>query len=113
MRDIRGVTLRIFRTYFPQRNFSSGARASCDRLSKASSLAAKGADEQCRQGRTASKAGIEGLMHGYAARLVKEGITVNAVARSLIETDMMKSHNSLAGFRWVASAKPNKSHKPS
>jgi len=28
----------------------------------------------------ASKAGLEGLTRGYAARLVKEGITVNAVA---------------------------------
>jgi 3-oxoacyl-[acyl-carrier protein] reductase len=36
----------------------------------------------------ASKAGMEGLTRGYAARLVKEGITVNAVAPSLIETDM-------------------------
>ena len=39
----------------------------------------------------ASKAGIEGLTRGYAARLVKQGITVNAVAPSLIETDMVKS----------------------
>jgi 3-oxoacyl-[acyl-carrier protein] reductase len=38
----------------------------------------------------ASKAGVEGLTRGYAARLVKEGVTVNAVAPSLIETDMMK-----------------------
>jgi 3-oxoacyl-[acyl-carrier protein] reductase len=37
----------------------------------------------------ASKAGMEGLTRGYAARLVKEGITVNAVAPSLIETDMI------------------------
>jgi 3-oxoacyl-[acyl-carrier protein] reductase len=37
----------------------------------------------------ASKAGIEGLTRGYAARLVNEGITVNAVAPSLIATDMM------------------------
>jgi 3-oxoacyl-[acyl-carrier protein] reductase len=37
----------------------------------------------------ASKAGVEGLTRGYAARLVKDGITVNAVAPSLIETDMM------------------------
>ena len=36
----------------------------------------------------ASKAGMEGLTRGYSARLVKEGITVNAVAPSLIETDM-------------------------
>jgi 3-oxoacyl-[acyl-carrier protein] reductase len=39
----------------------------------------------------ASKAGLEGLTRGYAARLVKEGITVNAVAPSLIETDMVRS----------------------
>jgi len=39
----------------------------------------------------ASKAGMEGLTRGYAARLVKEGIAVNAVAPSLIETDMVKS----------------------
>ena len=38
----------------------------------------------------ASKAGMEGLTRGYAARVVKEGITVNAVAPSLIETDMMR-----------------------
>ncbi len=43
----------------------------------------------------ASKAGIEGLTRGYAARLVKEGITVNAVAPSLIETDMMKGQPNL------------------
>jgi 3-oxoacyl-[acyl-carrier protein] reductase len=39
----------------------------------------------------ASKAGMEGLTRGYAARLVREGITVNAVAPSLIETDMVRS----------------------
>lgn len=39
----------------------------------------------------ASKAGMEGLTRGYAARLVKEGITVNAVAPSLIETDMTRA----------------------
>lgn len=37
----------------------------------------------------ASKAGMEGLTRGYAARLVKEGITVNAVAPSLIQTEML------------------------
>jgi 3-oxoacyl-[acyl-carrier protein] reductase len=39
----------------------------------------------------ASKAGMEGLTRGYAARLVKDGVTVNAVAPSLIETDMVRS----------------------
>jgi 3-oxoacyl-[acyl-carrier protein] reductase len=43
----------------------------------------------------ASKAGMEGLTRGYAARLVKQGITVNAVAPSLIETDMMKGQHDL------------------
>jgi 3-oxoacyl-[acyl-carrier protein] reductase len=44
----------------------------------------------------ASKAGMEGLTRGYAARLVKEGITVNAVAPSLIATDMMGGRTVLA-----------------
>ncbi|MEP6839348.1 MAG: SDR family NAD(P)-dependent oxidoreductase [Bradyrhizobium sp.] len=44
----------------------------------------------------ASKAGMEGLTRGYAARLVKEGITVNSVAPSLIETDMMRGRTDLA-----------------
>jgi 3-oxoacyl-[acyl-carrier protein] reductase len=44
----------------------------------------------------ASKAGMEGLTRGYAARLVKEGITVNAVAPSLIETDMMRGQPNLS-----------------
>jgi 3-oxoacyl-[acyl-carrier protein] reductase len=43
----------------------------------------------------ASKAGMEGLTRGYAARLVKDGITVNAVAPSLIETDMMSGQPQL------------------
>jgi 3-oxoacyl-[acyl-carrier protein] reductase len=36
----------------------------------------------------ASKAGLIGLMHGYASWLARDGITVNAVAPALIETDM-------------------------
>jgi len=39
----------------------------------------------------ASKAGMEGLTRGYAARLAAQGVTVNAVAPSLIETDMMSA----------------------
>ncbi len=37
----------------------------------------------------ASKAGMNGLTRGYASRLTKEGITVNAVAPGHIETDMI------------------------
>jgi 3-oxoacyl-[acyl-carrier protein] reductase len=47
----------------------------------------------------ASKAGLEGMTRGYAARLVKDGITVNAVAPSLIETDMVKQGLASAASR--------------
>ena len=40
----------------------------------------------------ASKAGIHGLTHSYAALLAKEGVTVNTVAPALIATDMVKSN---------------------
>ena len=42
----------------------------------------------------ASKAGLEGLTRGYAARVVRDGVTVNAVAPSLIATEMIKPHRS-------------------
>jgi 3-oxoacyl-[acyl-carrier protein] reductase len=38
---------------------------------------------------SASKAGILGLTRSYASFLAKEGITVNAIAPALIETDMI------------------------
>jgi 3-oxoacyl-[acyl-carrier protein] reductase len=37
----------------------------------------------------ASKAGLVGMTHSYAARLAKSGITANAIAPALIETDMV------------------------
>ena len=40
----------------------------------------------------ASKAGIHGLTHSYANLLAKEGITVNAIAPALIETDMLSDN---------------------
>lgn len=40
----------------------------------------------------ASKAGIIGLTHSYAALLAKEGITANVIAPALIETEMVTSN---------------------
>jgi 3-oxoacyl-[acyl-carrier protein] reductase len=40
----------------------------------------------------ASKAGIHGMTHAYAAWLVREGITANVIAPALIETDMIRGH---------------------
>jgi len=40
----------------------------------------------------ASKAGILGLTHYYARHLAKEGISVNAIAPALIETEMVRSN---------------------
>lgn len=37
----------------------------------------------------ASKGGLEGLMHSYAKDLAREGITANAIAPALIETEML------------------------
>lgn len=43
----------------------------------------------------ASKAGLIGLMHGYASQLAKEWITANAIAPALIETDMLKGNDAI------------------
>jgi 3-oxoacyl-[acyl-carrier protein] reductase len=40
----------------------------------------------------ASKAGMIGMTHAYANLLVKEGITVNAIAPALIETEMVTNN---------------------
>jgi 3-oxoacyl-[acyl-carrier protein] reductase len=40
----------------------------------------------------ASKAGMLGLTHFYSSRLAREGITVNAIAPALIETEMVRAN---------------------
>lgn len=48
----------------------------------------------------AAKAGMIGLTRSYARLLVKEGITVNAIAPALVATDMVKS-NPVVTPDWV------------
>lgn len=43
----------------------------------------------------ASKAGMLGLMHSYASLLAREGITSNAIAPALIETDMIRNNKAI------------------
>lgn len=43
----------------------------------------------------ASKAGMLGLMHSYANLLAREGVTSNAIAPALIETDMIRKNKSI------------------
>jgi len=38
------------------------------------------------------KAGIHGLTHAYASWLAREGVTANAIAPALVETDMIRGH---------------------
>jgi 3-oxoacyl-[acyl-carrier protein] reductase len=47
----------------------------------------------------ASKAGLIGLTHSYASLLADEGITVNAIAPALIETDMVTSNPNASAER--------------
>jgi 3-oxoacyl-[acyl-carrier protein] reductase len=57
------------------------------RIVNISSIAARGAGGVSVV-YNASKAGLEGLTRGYASRLAAEGVTVNAVAPGLTETEM-------------------------
>ncbi len=43
----------------------------------------------------ASKAGMIGLAHSYATLLAKEGITSNAIAPALIDTDMIRGNDKI------------------
>lgn len=40
----------------------------------------------------ASKAGLIGLVHGYASALAREGVTANAIAAALVETDVIRGN---------------------
>jgi 3-oxoacyl-[acyl-carrier protein] reductase len=60
------------------------------RIVNISSVGARAGATSISVAYAASKAGLEGLTRGYAARLAPEGVTVNAVAPGLTDTDMGK-----------------------
>lgn len=60
------------------------------RIINMSSIGARAGSSSVSVAYSASKAGLEGLMRGYAVRLASEGVTVNAMAPGLVDTDMGK-----------------------
>ena len=66
-------------------------RRKCGRIINLSSIAAQTGGAVGAH-YAASKAGIIGLTHSCASSLIRDGITVNAIAPALIETDMVTSN---------------------
>ena len=60
----------------------------CGRIVNMSSIGARVGSSGVSIAYAASKAGLEGLTRGYAVRLAPEGVTVNAVAPGLVDTEM-------------------------
>ena len=84
----RGIAVNLKSAFLCTEAVLPGMRARrWGRIVNISSGAARGAG---RVGviYNASKAGLEGLTRGYAARVAKDGITVNAVAPGPIDTEM-------------------------
>ena len=84
----RTLTVNLKSAFLCIRAVLPGMRARrWGRIVSISSIAGRGAGS-VSVAYNASKAGLEGLSRGYASRLAAEGVTVNAVAPGLIDTDM-------------------------
>ncbi len=84
----RTIATNLKSAYLVTEAFLPGMQArGWGRIVNISSVAARGAGV-IGVAYNASKAGLEGLTRGYAARVAKDGITVNAVAPGPTDTDM-------------------------
>ncbi len=84
----RTIATKLKSAYLVTEAFLPGMQArGWGRIVNISSVAARGAGV-IGVAYNASKAGLEGLTRGYAARVAKDGITVNAVAPGPTDTDM-------------------------
>ena len=84
----RTIATNLKSAYLCTEAFLPGMRARrWGRIVNISSVAARGAGV-VGVAYNASKAGLEGLTRGYAARVAKDGVTVNAVAPGPTDTDM-------------------------
>lgn len=84
----RTIAVNLKSAFLCTQAFLPGMRArGWGRIVNISSIAARGAGS-VSVAYNASKAGLEGLTRGYAGRVAAEGVTVNAIAPGLIDTEM-------------------------
>ena len=84
----RTLATNLKSAYLCTEAFLPGMRAhGWGRIVNISSVAARGAGA-IGVAYNASKAGLEGLTRGYAARVAKDGVTVNAIAPGPTDTEM-------------------------
>ena len=85
----RTITSNLKSAFLCTRAVLPGMRAKrWGRIVNISSIGARVGAGSVSVAYAAAKAGLEGLTRGYALRLAAEGITVNAVAPGLVDTDM-------------------------
>jgi 3-oxoacyl-[acyl-carrier protein] reductase len=88
----RAITINLKSVFLCTQAILPGMRArSWGRIVNISSIGARIGAGTVSVAYGASKAGVEGLTRAYALRLATSGVTVNAVAPGLIDTDMGKS----------------------
>jgi 3-oxoacyl-[acyl-carrier protein] reductase len=87
----RGIAINLKSAFLCTQAVLPGMRARrFGRIINMSSIGARVGSSGVSVAYAASKAGLEGLTRGYAVRLAGDGVTVNAVAPGLVDTEMGK-----------------------